>query len=56
LTDTDTCNSDTYQYLAQVATWFLLVLVLLLAMLLAPVQWWNQRSALLLMMYPKAVG
>jgi hypothetical protein len=42
--------------LAQLATCFLLVRVLLLAMLLAPEQCWNPRSALLLMMYPKAIG
>jgi hypothetical protein len=42
--------------LAQLATCFLLVLVRLLALLLAPEQWWNQRSGLLLMMYPKAIG
>jgi hypothetical protein len=42
--------------LAQLATCFLLVLVLLLALLLAPEQCWTQRSGFLLMMYPKAIG
>jgi hypothetical protein len=42
--------------LAQLATCFLVVLVLLLALQLAPEQWWIQRSGLLLMMYPKAIG
>jgi hypothetical protein len=32
------------------------VLVLLLALLLAPEQCWKQQSGLLLMMYPKAKG
>jgi hypothetical protein len=32
------------------------VLVLLLALLLAPEQWWNQPSELPLMMYLNAIG
>jgi hypothetical protein len=32
------------------------VLVLLLALLLAPEQWWNKRSGLPLMMYLNAIG
>jgi hypothetical protein len=55
MTETDTCNGDLpLLLLAQLATCFLLVLVLFLTLLLAPDQWWNQRSGLLLMMYPKA--
>jgi hypothetical protein len=57
LTDTDTCNGALpLLLLAQLATCFLVVLVLLLALLLTPKQCWNQRSGLLLMMYPKAIG
>jgi hypothetical protein len=57
LTDTDTCNGALpLLLLAQLATCFLLVLVLLLAQLLAPEQWWNKQSGLLLVMYPKAIG
>ena len=52
MTDTDTCNGALpLLLLAQLATCFLLVLVLLLALLLAPEQCWNQPSELLLMMY-----
>jgi hypothetical protein len=57
LTDTDTCNRALpLLLLAQLATCFLLVLVLLQALLLAPEQYWNQRSGLFLMMYLIAIG
>ena len=53
---TDTCNGALPILLAQLATCLLLVLVLLLALLLAPEQCWNPRSGLLLRMHPKAIG
>jgi hypothetical protein len=57
LTETDTCNGALpLLLLAQLATCFLLVLVLLLALLLAPEQCWKQPSELLLMMYLNAIG
>ena len=57
MTETDTCNGALpLLLLAQLATCFLLVLVLLLALLLAPEQCWNQPSGLLLMMYLKAIS
>ena len=57
MTETDTCNGALpLLLLAQLATCFLLVLVLLLALLLAPEQCWNQPSELLLMMHLNAIG
>ena len=57
MTETDTCNGALpLLLLAQLATCFLLVLVLLLALLLAPEQWLNQPSGLLLMIHPKATN
>ena len=56
MTETDTCNGTLpLLLLAQLATCFLLVLVLL-ALLLDPAQWWNQRSDLVLTMYLNAIG
>ena len=56
MTETDTCNGALPLLLAQLATCFLLVLMLLLALLLAPEQCWNQRLELLLIMYLNAIG
>ena len=57
MTDPDTCNGAVpLLLLAQLATCFLLVLVLLLALLLAPEQCWKQPSELILMMYLNAIG
>jgi hypothetical protein len=57
LTETDTYNGPLpLLLLAQLTTCFLLVLVLLLALLLAPEQCWNEPSELLLMMCLNAIG
>jgi hypothetical protein len=56
LTETDTCNGALpLLLLAQLATCFLLVLVLLLTLLLAPEQF-HQQSESLLMVHPKATN
>ena len=55
--ETDTCNGALPLLLmAQLAICFLLVLVLLLALLLAPEQCSNQPSELLLMMHLNVIG